>query len=681
MITLHATADHALMDAHTLDLLGFDKLREILVGYTSSSLGRDLARQLEPSTDVGVVRKEIALVTEMVTALGLNQPPPFNGLHDVRLIARRAAIGTMLTAEQLIEVAEALNCTGAMYRYRMRLAEHLSGLIDHLSGIEDLGTVGKSIGGCIDGRGHVLDMASRDLAAVRQKLYDLDEKVKAEIRRLLRDPELRKILSYPNATVHGDHYVLPVSVNYRHKVPGVVHRVSGTGETLFVEPASIAGLSAERVQLKADEDREVKRVLRRLSSEVGRVAKPLVYSLDVLAKLDLITAKARYSRDFDMSPPDVNTEGRLWLRNARHPLLEALFRNDPPPSNSEPGARSAEQKPEDPPSSGTASSAPRSALRAPRSESVPRSVVPIDIRLGIGFNLLVITGPNTGGKTVTLKTTGLLCLMAQCGMHLPAGEGSLVPVFRHILSDIGDEQSLEQSLSTFSSHVSRIASIFKVADDQSLILLDELGAGTDPTEGAALGRAILDQLDHVGCRAIVTTHLGDLKTYAFNNDRAENGAVEFDVETMRPTYRLHIGQFGMSNALKIARRLKLPKELLRKAHRYLKKRKGKSGELVRLQELRLEAEQAKVEALAARHDADREKEALARERAALEKETADRAALHDLRAGLKAGTVVTVQRFGSTGKVVKVDAKKQTVTVSVGIGQWEVPFEEIFPVA
>lgn len=653
MFTLEVeSAPAAVMDAHTLDLLGFDKLRELLAGYTASSLGGDLARQIEPSGDAPVVRKEISLVTEMVTALGLNQPPPFSGLHDVRLIARRAAIGTMLTAEQLIEVAEALNCTGAMYRYRMRLAEHLSGLIDHLSGIEDLGTVGKSIGGCIDARGHVLDMASRDLAAVRQKLFDLDEKVKSEIRRLLRDPELRKILSYPNATVHGDHYVLPVSVNYRHKVPGVVHRVSNTGETLFVEPASIAGLSAERVQLKADENREVNRVLRRLSSEVGRVSKPLVYALDVMAKLDLITAKARYSRDFDMYPPDVNTEGRLWLRGARHPLLESLCRN-------------SDSKPDEPP---------------PGSDPTVKKVIPIDIRLGIGFNLLVITGPNTGGKTVTLKTTGLLCLMAQCGMHIPAGEGSLVPVFRHILSDIGDEQSLEQSLSTFSSHISRIASIFKVADDQSLVLLDELGAGTDPTEGAALGRAILDQLDQVGCRAIVTTHLGDLKTYAFNNERAENGAVEFDVETMRPTYRLHIGQFGMSNALKIARRLKLPKELLRKAHRYLKKRKGKSGELARLQELRLEAEQAKVEALAARHEADREKEAFERERGALAKEAADRAALNELRTNLKTGTVVTVQRFGSTGKVVKVDAKKQTVTVSVGIGQWEVPFEEIFPV-
>ncbi len=679
MVTLDAQqTDPALMDAHTLDLLGFDKVRALLAEYAASSFGRDLARQIEPSLDADAIRKEISLTSEMVTALGLNQAPPFGGLHDVRLIARRAAIGTMLTAEQLIEVAESLNCTGAMYRYRMRLAEHLSGIIDHLSGIEDLGTVGKSIGGCIDGRAHVLDMASRNLAAVRQKLYDLDEKVKAEIRRLLRDPELRKILSYPNATVHGDHYVLPVSVNHRHKVQGVVHRMSGTGETVFIEPASISNLSAERVQLKADEDREVNRVLRRLSSEVGRVAKPLVFALDVIAKLDLITAKARYARDFGMYPPDVNTEGRLWLRQARHPLLEALFRNDPAPS-AERGTRNAEQKTNeetkaaDPPDSD--SSTPRSAIR------VPRSVVPIDVRLGIGFNLLVITGPNTGGKTVTLKTTGLLCLMAQCGMHLPAGEGSMVPVFRHILADIGDEQSLEQSLSTFSSHISRIASIFKVANDQSLILLDELGSGTDPTEGAALGRAILDQLDTVGCRAIVTTHLGDLKTYAFNNDRAENGAVEFDIETMRPTYRLHIGQFGMSNALKIARRLKLPKELLRKAHRYLKKRGGRTGELARLQELRLEAEQAKVEALAARHDADREKESFARERAALDKEVTDRAALHELRTNLKTGTVVTVQRFGSTGKVMKVDAKKQTVTVSVGIGQWEVPFEEIFPIS
>ena len=663
----------AIMDAHTLELLQFDKVRELLAGYAASSLGRELARAIEPSTDPTIIRREISLVSEMVTSLGLGHAPPFSGLHDVRLFARRAAIGTMLTAEQLLQVGETLACTGAIYRFRMRLAEHLSGLIDLLSGIEDLGTVGKTISGCIDGRGHVLDMASRELGAVRQKLYELDERIKSEIKRLLRDPELRRILSYANATVSGDHYVLPVSANHRHKVPGVVHRVSGTGETIFIEPAAIANLSAERVTLKADEDREIKRVLRRLSAEVGRVSKPLAYALEVMARLDLITAKARYSRDYSMWPPDVNTEGRLWLRQARHPILEHLFRGSP-----DTGSRSTVAE-----TPATAAIAPQSPALSPppnqTSSPLPRSVVPIDIRLGVGFNLLVITGPNTGGKTVTLKTTGLLALMAQCGMHIPAGEGSLIPVFHHILADIGDEQSLEQSLSTFSSHVSRIASIFAVADPQSLVLLDELGAGTDPTEGAALGRAILDQLDQVGCRAIVTTHLGDLKTYAFNNERAENGAVEFDVETMRPTYRLHIGQYGMSNALKIARRLKLPKDLLRKAHKYLKRRSGKTGELARLQQLRQEAEKARADALVAQHEAAREKQEFQQKIEAFERETKQQAALQELRSKLRVNDLVKVARFDRTGKVVRVDTKKQTVTVSVGLGQWEIPFEEIFP--
>jgi DNA mismatch repair protein MutS2 len=639
-----------LMDAHTLELLQFDKVRDLLSGYAATALGRDLSRAVEPLPDADAIRAETRLVTEMVEALGLGQAPPFSGLHDVRLLARRAAIGTMLTAEQLLEVADTLSCTGAMYRYRMRLAEHFNGLIDHLSGVDDLGLVAKTISGCIDTRGHVLDMASHDLAAVRQLLADLDEKVKHEVRRLLANPELRRILSYPNATIHGDHYVLPVAVNHRHKVQGVVHRVSGTGETIFIEPASIANLSAERVTLKADEDREVKRVLRRLSTEVGKVAKPLAYAVEVLAKLDLVTAKARYSRDFNMYAAEVNDERRLWLRQARHPILEHLFRAEPPP------------------------------LPTPTDPAPPaRKVMPIDLRLGYGFNLLVVTGPNTGGKTVTLKTTGLLCLMAQCGMHVPAGEGSQVPVFRHILSDIGDEQSLEQSLSTFSSHVTRIATILRTADADSLVLLDELGAGTDPTEGAALGRAILDELDRIGCRAVVTTHLGDLKTYAFNNDRAENGAVEFDAETLRPTYRLLTGQYGMSNALKIARRLKLPKAVLQKAHLYLKRRKGKTGELARLQELREEAEKAKDVALAAAHEANREKEDFERRRVQLDRDAEAAVRLQQLRAGLKAGDVVLVSRFDKTGKVVRVDARKLTVTVGVGIGQWEVPFDEIFP--
>ncbi|MGH7226422.1 MAG: endonuclease MutS2, partial [Gemmataceae bacterium] len=288
------------MDAHTLELLEFNKIRELLAGYAACSLGKELARQLEPSTDAERIRAELTLVGEMVDALGQGLSPPFGGLHDVRLIVRRAAIGAQLTIEQLLEVSDTLTCTGNIYRYRMRLADAHQHLIDLLAPVEDLGAVAKTIGGCIDGRGHVLDMASRELAQIRQKLGDVENRVQNQIRRLLRDPELRKILRYPNATVSGDHYVLPVAVNHRHKLQGIVHRASSSGETLFIEPAGIASLSAERAVLKCEEEREIRRILRRLSGEIARVARPLSFAIDILARLDLLTAKARISRDYDM---------------------------------------------------------------------------------------------------------------------------------------------------------------------------------------------------------------------------------------------------------------------------------------------------------------------------------------------------------------------------------------------
>jgi DNA mismatch repair protein MutS2 len=660
--------DTIAMDQHTLELLEFHKIRELLAGYAACSLGKELARAVEPMTDVEKIRAEIALVSEMGEALGLGQAPPFGGLHDIRMLVRRAAIGSMLSAEQLLEVSDTLACTGNMYRYRARLDPRCGRLIELLTPIEDLGITAKTIAGCIDSRGHVLDMASPELADVRRKLADIDERVQEKIRKLLRDPKLREVLRYPNATVSGDHFVLPVAVNHRHRLPGVVHRTSSTGETVYIEPASVANLSSERAVLKGEEEREVRRVLRRLTAEVGRVAKPLSHAIDLMARLDLIGAKARLSRDYQMYAPDINTDGRLWLRKARHPLLEHLFRL----RIADCGLRIEENRlpTDEPPRAGEN---PQSAVHN------PQSVVPIDVRLGMGFNLLVITGPNTGGKTVTLKTTGLLCLMAQAGMHVPAGEGSQVPVFHQILADIGDEQSLEQSLSTFSSHMSRIAGILRTADAQSLVLLDELGAGTDPTEGAALGRAILDGLDGIGCRAMVTTHLGNLKTYAFSNERAENAAVEFDVDTLRPTYRLHIGQFGMSNALKIARRLKLPRDLLKRAHRYLKRRQRRTPEMLQLQRLREDAEKAREEALLKQHEAEQQREEYARQREKLQREAEEAAALREARARLKPNDPVTVARFDKPGRVVRVDHKKNLAVVSVGLGQWEVPLEEVFP--
>src|SRR5262245_49724594 len=633
------------MDAHTLDLLEFPKVRELVAGYAASALGKELARQAEPGIDAEAIRGELDLVSEMVDVLGEGQSPPLGGLSDVRLLARRAAIGAMLTAEQLLEVAQTLICTGNIYRYRMRLGGRFRRLIDLLTPVEDLGLTAKSIGGCIDSRGHVLDMASRELTHIRHQLAQLEERVHGKIKHLLRDPELRKILRYPNATVSGDHYVLPVSVNYRHKVQGLVHRTSSTGETVFIEPASVANLSAERVVLKGEEEREVKRILRRLSEEVGRIARPLSFAVEIIARLDYVTAKARHSRDFAMSRVDIAGDGRLWLRQARHPLLESMFRTE-----------------------------------AAAGAAAKREVVPIEVRLGHGFNLLVITGPNTGGKTVTLKTTGLLCLMAQAGMHIPAADGSTVPVFRQILADIGDEQSLEQSLSTFSSHISRIANIVKTADAHSLVLLDELGAGTDPTEGAALGRAILDVLDRLGCRAMVTTHLGDLKTYAFGNPRAENAAVEFDIETLRPTYRLHIGQFGMSNALKIARRLELPRELLRRAHRYLRRSTQGRGELGEHQQQREQSEKARAESLQAQHEAHKQREEYEARRAALERAAAEAEAMRLARLRLQANDPVRVPKFDKVGRIVRVDSKRNLAVVSLGLGQWEVPLDEVFPV-
>ncbi len=651
------------MDAHTLELLEFGKVCELLAGYAATSLGKELARSLEPTIDADQIRASLVLVSEMADALGQGLSPPFSGLHDVRLTVRRAAIGSQLTAEQLLEIAETCSCTGNIYRFRHRLGERQEHLADLIAPVEDLGPTAKTISGCIDGRGHVLDMASRELAQVRQKLADVDERVKAVINRLLRDNELRKILRYPNATVSGDHYVLPVAVNHRHKLPGVVHRTSSTGETVFIEPAGVATLSAERAVLKGEEDREVRRVLRRLSGEVGRVAKPLAFAIDILAKLDLITAKARFSRDFNMYAPEINADGRLWLRQARHPLLEHLVRTAGNESSSADAAAAASVDPD----------LPRRAVRT------PSSVVPIEIRLGYGFNLLVITGPNTGGKTVCLKTAGLLCLMARSGMHIPAGEGSSVPIFEEILADIGDEQSLEQSLSTFSSHISRIAHIFRTATSKSLVLLDELGAGTDPTEGAALGRAMLDGLDRLGCRAMVTTHLGDLKTYAFHNERAENGAVEFDTETLRPTYRLLIGQFGMSNALQIARRLKLPRELLKRAHHYLKRRQRRAPEMAQLQKLREDAEKAREEALAKAHEAECEAEELRHQQEKLQRDAAEAAALREARLRMQPNDPVRVPRFDKLGRIVRVDHKRNVALVSLGIGQWEVPLDEVFP--
>ena len=629
-------------DLHTLELLQFPKIREMTASYCFTSLGKERAFQMNWVDSFDVLRDEILLVTEMVKSLSLDQAPPFAGLSDIRILVRRASIGSQLTAEQLLQISDALVCTGHMYRYRMRLHETLMTLSELLAPVDDLSLTAKMIQGCIDPRGQVLDMASPELGAVRLKISVIEDAIQ-----IIADPEIKKILRYPNATFSGDHCVLPIPANHRMKIQGVVHRTSSTGDTLYIEPARVAKLSSERAVLKAAELREIGKILRRLSSEVGKIAIPITDSLEILAHVDLVYGKAKFSNAFLMVPPIIDKGSLLLLKQARHPLVEDLLNK-------------------------------QSLLVTSSGET--KKIVPIDVTLGSDYRLLVITGPNTGGKTISLKTVGLLTVMALSGMHIPALDGCVIPKLENVYADIGDEQSIEQSLSTFSSHISRISEIFKKVGGKNLVLLDEMGAGTDPIEGAALGRAILDGLGEKNCLGMVTTHLGDLKTYALEHDFAQNAAVEFDLETLRPTYRLLTGRFGKSNALRIAKRLDFPIELLRKAHRHLKK-KRKGRKLLKLQREKQEISDEHGLILQAEVEARKQDILIKQQEFAKQRELEKAQILANFRLQLKAGDIVLVQRFDKQGRVVRVDEKKGQVKVNVGLGEWEIPMDEIFPLA
>jgi len=657
------------MDTHTLELLEFDKVRTQVAAGAACSLGKDAARRMEPSTDPGEIRSRQALTTEMADALSSGLTPPFGGLHDIRPLVRRAQIGSALTAEELAESLETLKAIEYLEGWLDRVGDQFPRLGGLKQGVGRFTGVANAIESCIDTRGKILDTASRKLSTIRREVAHAEERIQETLRRMLRSNEIKRILRYPNFTMVGHHYVLPIAKEHRGEIQGSVHRTSASNETVFIEPQAIAEQSAQLSFLRARELKEIRRILRWLTAQVGQVAEPLLGSLETLAELDLIFARARYSLDYRMTPPDFNVEGRLSLRGARHPLLEALFRAEAraprPTTEASEGDGTEEATPQPPP--------------VPRE---PRTVTPIDLHLGLQFQTLVITGPNTGGKTVALKTVGLLAVMAQSGLHIPAHQGSLLPVFDDVLADIGDEQSLEQSLSTFSSHIRRITQIVGRATERSLVLLDEMGAGTDPAEGGALGRAILDELDSIGCRAIVTTHIGDLKSYAFTNPRAENAAVEFDIETMRPLYRVHIGDIGQSNALQIARRLDLPAHIVDRGFRYLKEARGQDlPELEAIQRMRKEAEDARQAALAAQAEAERTREALNQRLADLQRQAENDARMEEARDRLQPGDRVVIPRMGydRPGRVVKLDAKKKVAVVAIGAMQWNVPIAELIP--
>lgn len=633
------------MDAHTLDLLEFDAVRRQVADLARSSLGKELALRLAPTSDADAVRDAIGKTGEMVELLEARMTPPMAGLRDVRLAVRRAALGVQLDVGPVREIRDLAELTGLAYEYWLRLTPDSPRIERLLSDVVDLRPLARIVDDAIDERGRVRSSASPELERIRAEAAHHEARIHKEIQRLLRQSDVRAALRYPQPTMSGDHHVLAVAVNHRHKVAGVVHRTSASGETVYIEPSKVSEISAELSLLRSAEQREIRRVLRRLSEAIAARSEDLLRAIDVLAELDLTAAKAQYARLLRAAAPQIVEEGPLRLDDARHPLLERIF------ADANLGAAESERK----------------------------SVVPVSVRLGGAFDVLVVTGPNTGGKTVVLKTVGLLTAMALAGLHIPARAGSVVPTFDDVLADVGDEQSLQQSLSTFSSHVTRIAEILRRAGPRTLILLDELGAGTDPAEGAALGEAILDELVDLGAKALVTTHLGDLKTYALSRERVENAAVEFDPQTLQPTYRLLIGRTGESCALRVAKRLDVPRRLLARAYRSLRRREGRGAEESRLQEMRAAAEQAREEALAAGRQAAEAEADFKRRRDQLQQETLVQREIERFRTTLQPGDSVRVLRFDRNGVVRRVDRNRGLAAVEVGKVEWELPLADLFP--
>ncbi|UCG32053.1 MAG: hypothetical protein JSU68_10350 [Phycisphaerales bacterium] len=540
------------MNAHTLDKLEFERITELLAGYAASGLGRGLALQVRPAHGAGQILAWLEQVREMLAVEKSMGLPPFAGIRDVRPEVRAAVPPTRLEPEVFAQIAETLQGTHHVRAWLDALPEE-AGRLRHLGErVGDFLSIAQQISEAVDARGHVRDEATARLARIRGQIIRAKDSIGEVITKLLHSPQIQKILQYPNATFHNDRTVLPLKAEHRGRIQGIIHRSSDSGATLFIEPAPVVQLNNQIIKLRYEEHEEITRVLWQLTQLIHLNRETILETLNALAVLDLIGAKVRMARHLRLEVADLIDEQQIRLREARHPILLTMpdRRAEEPTEDQEGQGRAAIGRPE------------------PRFERV----VPIDIRVGDDFDLLVVTGPNTGGKTVTLKTVGLMAAMHQSGLPIPAAPGCKMPVFDDVLMDVGDEQSLQQSLSTFSSHLGYVLETLRRSTPRTLVLIDELGAGTDPDEGAAIGRAVMDELLQIGCRAIITTHLGVLKSRAHTHTRVENASVEFDLETLMPTYRLRIGEAGNSNALAIAQRLGMPKRLVDAAEKHLSDR-------------------------------------------------------------------------------------------------------------
>lgn len=510
------------MKEKTLHVLEYNKIIEMLREQAGSEMTKKVISELLPYLDASEIREHQTETTEAVRLIQYKGPLPVGGFYDIEESVSFATKGGTLTMAQLLRIL-----------YNMRTAERV---VSFLKGdVPDLPVIfsaaellavhkrlADEIDRCILSEDEMADNAGPELRSIRRAIVRQNEALRAKINHILNSADNKTILQDSIVTMRNGRYVIPVKQEHKARVPGIVHDQSGSGATLFIEPQAIVDLNNQLRQLELDEKAEINRILTELSESVAEIHHDLINNQRLLVDLDMFMAKGKLSLDMGGEEPEISVDGAMDLRAARHPLIDR------------------------------------------------DKVVPIDISLGDGYDTLVITGPNTGGKTVTLKTAGLLSLMAQTGLHIPAASGSRLPVYSQIFADIGDEQSIEQSLSTFSSHMTNIVDIVAEADEGSLVLLDELGAGTDPTEGAALAIAVLEKLKSAGARSIATTHYTELKKYAISTDGVENASMEFDVETLSPTYRLVTGIPGKSNAFEISGKLGLSREIIDRARELLK---------------------------------------------------------------------------------------------------------------
>ncbi|MGV8983745.1 endonuclease MutS2 [Clostridium sp.] len=530
------------MNTKSLRVLEYFKIKDKIKEYTHTTAGKDIIEKLEPYTNIYEVKEHLEETNEALLLLSKKGSAPFEGIYDVRDAISRASKGASLMPTQLLRIAQMLRCARLFQNYVGNKGAETSRVLEDICiGIVPIKKLEDEIFIAIISDEEISDRASSLLFNLRRSLKEKNASVKEKVNSLVRSNA--KYLQESLYTIRGDRYVIPVKIEHKSSVPGIVHDQSSSGATLFIEPMSLVNLNNEIKEIMLKEKAEVERILAELSYKIYENINIVDSNANIVWELDFIFAKAKYAIEINAVIPSVNDEGIIDIIEARHPLID------------------------------------------------PKEVVPSNIYLGRGFTSLVITGPNTGGKTVTLKTVGLIQLMAMSGILIPARDGSMVSFFNEIFADIGDEQSIEQSLSTFSSHMTNIVNIIEKADKKTLALFDELGAGTDPTEGAALAVSILENLRARGTKVVATTHYSELKGYALKTTGVENASVEFNVDTLSPTYRLIIGVPGKSNAFEISKRLGLPDYIIKSAKENISSETLEFEELVQsLQEKSIKAE-------------------------------------------------------------------------------------------